>query len=44
MTAIPSYATWIAQTELRVRPRSSALKKLDAAIKAYETSKTPDKV
>jgi len=44
MSAIPSCATWLAQTELRVRPRSSALKKLDAAIKAYETSKTPGRV
>lgn len=44
MTVIPSYATWIAQTELRVRPRSSALKKLDAAIKVYDTAKSPDNV
>ncbi|MGH8147482.1 MAG: hypothetical protein ACREPY_14260 [Rhodanobacteraceae bacterium] len=44
MAAIPNYVTWLSQNELRVRPRSSALKKLDAAIKAYEISKTPDKV
>lgn len=44
MTTIPFYATWLSETELRVRPRSAALKKLDAAIKAYEASKTPDRV
>lgn len=41
---IPTHATWLAQTELRVRPRSSALKKLDAAIKVCETAKTSDKI
>ncbi len=44
MTSIPAYATWIAQTELRARPRSSALKKLDAAIQACGAPQTPDKL
>lgn len=41
---IPTRATWLAQTELCVRPRNSALKKLDAATKACETAKTPGKI
>lgn len=44
MTAIPNDATWLAQTELRVRLRSSALKKLDMGVKAWKTSKMPDRV
>lgn len=44
MTTIPNHATWMAQTELRMKPRSSELKKLDEAIKAHGLAKTPDKV
>ena len=44
MSTIPTHATWMSQTELRMKPRSSELKKLDEAIKAHDLAKTPDKV
>lgn len=44
MSTIPNHTTWMAQTELRMKPRSSELKKLDEAIKAHDLAKTPDKV